>query len=214
MPLDYTWSVDRLARELRQINGVYIPGDHKGVYEDELHASKVSFILEWSANHNEGASNHMPIVATSYGFMSMLKTQIAINEQTPIEEISQAHHGEPLQMNLNLTPKETFTYDEVEGWKLEQILDEIMFYSELELGIPLKKFIYSYSLRAFVPVATFDQGNQWSDRFDEIVSMVEGTYLPHFGFGYRLDKVQFGYDAQPHEPHAKIDHSKKSIEHA
>lgn len=144
----------------------------------------------------------------------MLKTQIAINEADPIEPITAEHHGEPLQQNLNLTPKETFAYDEVEGWHLERLFDEIKFYNELDCGIPLKKFIYSYSLRAFVPVATYDQGSQWEDRFTEVVSMVEGTYLPHFGFAYRLDKVQFGYDAQENEPHAKIDHSKKSIEHA
>jgi len=49
---------------------------------------------------------------------------------------------------------------------------------------------------------------------DEIVSTIEGTYMPIFGFSYRIDKVQFGVHAQPGEGHARIDHSRGAIEHA
>ena len=48
----------------------------------------------------------------------------------------------------------------------------------------------------------------------EIVSMVEGTYFPFFGFSYRIDKKQFGFHAMDAEGQAKVDHSKLSIEHA
>jgi hypothetical protein len=45
--------------------------------------------------------------------------------------------------------------------------------------------------------------------------MVEGTYMPFFGFAHRLDKVQFGFHAMvDSEEHEGVDHSKFSIEHA
>jgi hypothetical protein len=42
-----------------------------------------------------------------------------------------------------------------------------------------------------------------------MVSTIEGTVLPIFGFAHRLDKVQFSFDNDD-----GVDHSKISIEHA
>ena len=44
--------------------------------------------------------------------------------------------------------------------------------------------------------------------------MIEGKYHPIFGFGYRIDKVQFGFHSTGTDGHAKVDHHKKSIQHA
>ncbi len=45
--------------------------------------------------------------------------------------------------------------------------------------------------------------------------MVEGTYMPFFGFSHRLDKVQFGFHAMADSTeHSSVDHSKVAIEHA
>jgi len=45
--------------------------------------------------------------------------------------------------------------------------------------------------------------------------MLEGTYMPFFGFAHRLDKVQFGFHATADsKEHLEVDHSKISIEHA
>jgi hypothetical protein len=49
--------------------------------------------------------------------------------------------GESLQMNLNLMPKDTFTYDEVTGENLERLLDQISFYNEVDTGITLQQFV-------------------------------------------------------------------------
>ena len=38
--------------------------------------------------------------------------------------------------------------------------------------------------------------------------------MPVFGFGYRIDKVQFGVHAQEGEGHQRIDHSRAAVEHA
>ena len=43
-------------------------------------------------------------------------------------------------MNLNLVPKDTFVYDEVEGRDLEKWLDHVYFYNELDLGFTAEKF--------------------------------------------------------------------------
>ena len=38
--------------------------------------------------------------------------------------------------------------------------------------------------------------------------------MPVFGFGYRIDKVQFGVHAGEGEGHQRIDHSRMAVEHA
>ena len=57
-------------------------------------------------------------------------------------------------------------------------------------------------------MATYDRSSE-SHRLDETVSMVEGAVLPVFGFSYRLDKVQFGFNNKD-----GVDRSSKSIDHA
>ena len=84
----------------------------------------------------------------------------------------------------------------------------------MDEGIMLEDFIQAQQLRHFVPVSTYDQGSKKDSQLDEIVSAIEGTYFPMFGFSYRLDKVQFGFHAAAGEGHEKVDHSRKSIEHA
>lgn len=104
-------------------------------------------------------------------------------------------------------------YDEIKGMELETWFDNLSFYNELDVGIPLEKFSLAAPLKTFVPVATFDAGSN-AHRLDEMVSMFEGTIMPFFGFAYRLDKVQFGFHAMNGEGQAQIDHSKQSISHA
>lgn len=115
---------------------------------------------------------------------------------------------------MNLEAKETFVYDEVDGLELESILDTIKFYNEVDVGFRLGGFNFLKELKVFVPVATYHQENS-DDRSQEFVSMVEGTYMPFFGFAHRLDKVQFGFHAMADSTeHSNVDHSKVAIEHA
>jgi hypothetical protein len=89
---------------------------------------------------------------------------------------------------MNLEAKETFVYDEVDGFELESILDVVKFYNEVDVGFRLENFNFLKELKVFVPVATYHEESQ-DDRKKEFVSMVEGTYMPFFGFAHRLDKV-------------------------
>ena len=130
------------------------------------------------------------MVATSYGFLSMLRGQLRDDEELiPMKEEQVC---KPLSQNLNLMPDHTYTYDEINVKDLEKTLDKVKFFNEMELGIPLENFTNSKGLKPFVPVATFHRTSE-VHRLDETVSMVEGTVLPFFGFAYRLDKVQFGH---------------------
>lgn len=115
---------------------------------------------------------------------------------------------------MNLEAKETFVYDEIERFELESLLDVIKFYNEVDVGFRLENFNLLKELKVFVPVATYHEESQ-DDRKQEFVSMVEGTYMPFFGFAHRLDKVQFGFHAMVDSAeHLNVDHSKLAIDHA
>lgn len=101
---------------------------------------------------------------------------------------------ESLQQNLHLLPTETFVYDEWLGHEVEIMLDRVNFYNELAIAAPLEKFTLSKFMRPFVPIATYNGGDE-IHHLDEYVSAFEGTAMPYFGFAHRLDKVQFGFHA-------------------
>ena len=97
---------------------------------------------------------------------------------------------------MNLLPKDTFLYDEIDVQELERTFDLISFYNEVDVGLTLERFNAMKRLRPFVPVATFDSSEADSTN-EEFVSMVEGTYMPFFGVASRIDKIQFGFHAHP-----------------
>ena len=210
VPIDFNLDSEALEMELASINGVYIPGDTKQSYEDEQYLTAIRRILAWAGEHNQKEDSHFPIVAVSWGMLAMLRTQTT--QLSLFRGLKDHLVGEALQQNLHLLPKETFIYDEIIGFEFEQTLDEISFYHEMDEGITLDDFKKAQQLLHFVPIATYDQADR--DQLEEIVSMVEGTYYPFFGFSYRLDKIQFGFHTSAGEGHEKVDHSRASIEHA
>lgn len=101
----------------------------------------------------------------------------------PTSMVSQA-----LQQNLNLLPKETFVYDEIPVKELEKTFDLITFYNDIDVGVTLEEFNNNKKFRPFVAAATYDSGSA-SRREEEFVSMIEGSFMPFFGFAHRLDKI-------------------------
>ena len=199
VPVDYTLGAKELRKEFANLNGIYIPGDTKDSYENEQYLSAVKEILAFASTENLDSDKHWPVVAVSWGMLSLLRSQTS--QISIFRDLSDHLVGEPLQQNLHLLPKETFIYDELLGWDLEQTLDQITFFHEMDEGITLKDFKTSQQLRHFVPVATYDQGKKNDSQGAETVSTIEGTYLPLFGFSYRIDKVQFGFHAGSDEAH-------------
>ena len=136
---------------------MYIPGDSKQVFNDYEFVFRVGEILRWASDHNNEEGFHFPVVGVSWGMMSMIKSQL--KDTGALIDLPEWMAGEAIQQNLNLTPLETFTYDEINGYQLEDLFDKIDFYNELDVGFPLKDFVLNRSMRAFVPAATWDSND-------------------------------------------------------
>ena len=169
VPLDYRLTEKALKEELSQLNGVYIPGDTRASFTDPLFNYQVGTILSWAQDHNNDVSRHFPVVGMGYGYLTMLQSQFRFDEDTNFEEVPEWMVGASLEQNLNLIPEETFVYDEWPGHELETMLDRVLFYNELDVGVPLEIFNYSKHLKVFVPVATYDGGED-THHLDEFVS--------------------------------------------
>jgi len=95
-----------------------------------------------------------------------------------------------LQLNLVHEPKHTFIFDSYEKDELEEVLDKIKFFSDIEQGITTHDFILKedHLSTLFVPIGTFDDDEKKSAN-DEMVAAIEGTIYPWFGFAYRIDRI-------------------------
>lgn len=208
MPVDYKMDRHKLDPLLSQLNGLYIPGDTKLSFTNEDYTAQLAHVLSWMQDHNLDDSQHFPLIANSWGFMGLMKSQLRGGNR--LIDLPDAMVNEGLQLNLNLLPSETFIYDEFEGKHIEKLFDAVTFYNELDIGLTLEDFTLTRELKHFVPVATFDAGEDVM-REEEIVAIAEGTYLPIFCFAHRIDKAQFGFHTANGEGMAKVDHSKKAI---
>lgn len=79
VPIDYTLSVEELKKRLREVNGLYIPGDSKTlVKHGNFDFTKaVETVLLWAQLHNEESNSHFPIMGVGYGFLSMIRSQMS-----------------------------------------------------------------------------------------------------------------------------------------
>ena len=141
VPIDYRMETRALSKLLEQLNGFYIPGDLKLSFDDPDFTNSVNTVMRWAGIHNdlEDENKHFPVVGVSYGYLSMLQSQL-MNEHF-FTELDSSQIGEALEQNLNLVPSDTFTYDEIKGSQLERLFDNITFYNEVDLGITLDAFI-------------------------------------------------------------------------
>lgn len=61
-----------------------------------------------------------------------------------------------VEINLILTPEETFIYDHLSIKEADELLDQIKFYNELTMNIKYSQFLKEKTLsRIFAPTATF-----------------------------------------------------------
>lgn len=75
VPIDFRMPENELKRELKQINGLYIPGDAQASYEHEMYQYQVQRILAWAQDHNSDEARHFPVVGVSYGMLTMMASQ-------------------------------------------------------------------------------------------------------------------------------------------
>lgn len=58
---------------MRNINGLYIPGDYVDVLQNEQYKKTIATIVQIAQDINEEEGNHFPLAAFEYGALSLLK---------------------------------------------------------------------------------------------------------------------------------------------
>lgn len=200
-----------MKRRLSKLNGLYIPGNFRNLIEDrngDIHYVKaVQRAIEWAQLHNEQENNHFPILGVGYGCLAMMRSQSDYKKfYTEFEARGR------LQVNLAHKPEHTYLFDEYKLEELEQILDKISFFSDVEMGITMADFILQEKILSsiFMPVSSFDDSSLKSSN-QEFVASIEGVVYPWFGIMYRIDRIQFGLESSFVD---QTDHSREAIAHA
>ena len=62
-----------MKKLLDNLNGVYIPGDDREANENLVYIGAVDKIIQYSQKRNLDDNIHFPLVATGYGFLSLVK---------------------------------------------------------------------------------------------------------------------------------------------
>lgn len=117
-----------------------------------------------------------------------------------------------LQQNLAHDPKHTYLFDEFNKEQLEEVLDKIKFFSDIELAIGMEEMILEHKTLSnlFMPVCTFDDSTR-DNQNQEAVSAIEGIVYPWFGVMYRIDRIQYSMESILRD---KTDHSRQAVQHA
>jgi hypothetical protein len=79
VPIHLNLSDYHLENQLKNLNGVYIPGDSENLVWNEngsptQFTKTVQRILMWAQTHNEQAESHFPVLGVGYGALSMLRS--------------------------------------------------------------------------------------------------------------------------------------------
>lgn len=141
--------------------------------------------MQWAQSHNEEVDKHFPILAIGYGMTALMKSQT--DDDTYMDEVPQ---GENLQINLAHEPMHTYLFDEFEAEKLEKMLDNVFFYSDVAYGVSMMDFVTKAKTlsQIFIPVASYNDDNAKNSN-EETVAVIEGVIYPWFGISYRIDRV-------------------------
>ena len=209
VPIHYDWKETDLRRELESINGLYIPGDSKELLSERHfeYIKTVQKILLWAQAFNEAEDNHFPVFGVGYGLMAMMRA-----EMLNTESFSDFEARGKLQMNLIREPEHTYLFDEFSQEKLENMLDKIKFFADVEIGVTTNDFILEHKILSslFVPVSTFHD-EELPNSNDEIVAAMEGVVYPWFAVAYRIDRIQYSMERGIRD---LMDHSREAIMHA
>ena len=159
--------------KLRQINGVYIPGDSELVLSNVKFLSTVSNIFQWAMTLNERTDDHFPILAVSYGYLAMIQPYI-LNADKYFETLPSDLVGTSSYANLILASSDTYLYDAFSISEADDMLDVATIYNEVNKGIRLGNFIPTQRKLAnfFTPILTFDDPTRNQDK--EFIAVLEG----------------------------------------
>jgi gamma-glutamyl hydrolase len=71
VPVSYRYSYKKLKSTLKQLNGIYIPGDTNVILKNAKYMDTVSKILELAQDKN--LNDHFPLLAVSYGYLALIQ---------------------------------------------------------------------------------------------------------------------------------------------
>ena len=76
--IDYTLPSEELKIWLRQINGLYIPGDSDSliIHGNVAFTKAVNSVLLWAQTVNEENNSHFPIMGVGYGYLALIRSQM------------------------------------------------------------------------------------------------------------------------------------------
>lgn len=103
-------------------------------------------------------------------------------------------------------------FDEFNREGLEEVLDKIKFFTDVEVGLTMSDMILEHKSLSniFMPVCTFDDSIK-KNQNHETVAAFEGVVYPWFGVNYRIDRIQYGMENRKRD---KTDHSREAMVHA
>lgn len=72
VPVSFLLPRDELVQLLGKLNGLYVPGDHKSILDNEDYHGSVETILRYATEQNK-FYNAFPVVFTEFSFILMLQ---------------------------------------------------------------------------------------------------------------------------------------------
>ena len=169
-----------MVSELAHVNGLYIPGDYQGVYNDTLYREAVLECIHIAQLLNEEETNHFPVIGMGYGFLAML--QAVAGSKMNLQEINgvNPHFKKRIELKKMLSNDKTFIFDHHKEGQTDEWLLTTHFYHEIAHGITKKDFYKHHELPSvFQPILSIkDSKNSGS----EYIAAFEGQEFPFFGF--------------------------------
>lgn len=140
VPVNYRLSYYKLMDLLKQINGIYIPGDSDLILSNVKYMSTLNTIYQWAQDQNVQSTNHFPVMAVSWGYIAMI-TPYLYEPDKYVENMTASYIEASVSVNLRINPQDSYLYDEFTLSEADTMLDYITFYNELDIGIRLGNFL-------------------------------------------------------------------------
>jgi pterin-4a-carbinolamine dehydratase len=127
VPVDYRLSQSSLTTLLKQLDGIYIPGDASAVLSSTTFLNTVYNIIVYAQSANKGG--HFPVVAVSYGLAAAIKCQTS--SSTTVSTLPPTLQSAELQMHLLVAPSSTYIYDSMTTTETTDLFLNITVYNKM-----------------------------------------------------------------------------------
>lgn len=80
VPIHYNLPDNELEKAINSINGLYIPGDHLDIVNDENYAKHLNRILNKIEKYNDDHEWILPVFGVKYGFLNLLYREVKVRD--------------------------------------------------------------------------------------------------------------------------------------